>query len=364
MRGRVVRLTTAEGPIELGIDAGGRWCEPGAGSDVVDLRHQAAFPGLVDAHAHLGASSITDMIEKRPGALGRVRRHAADQLAAGVLLLTDKGTDRAETVAFALDLAESDRPDLQLAGGFLANRDGYYAELAQEVEPEDLAAAVAAYGPQLASWVKLIGDWPRPGRGAVTNFDESALRAAVEAAHRAGRRVAIHTAAPDTPGAAVRAGVDSIEHGLFLTTDDIAMLGERHGAWVPTIAAMEALADGLRAGSSGRSLILEGLANVGQLLTTAVAAGVRVLVGTDLVLRHGEVVEEAARLVAYGLVEEDAVAALTTAPRSFLDRPGFTAGHPADFLTCDQPGGLRELAAPRLVVRCGRTVVSRLPCAV
>ncbi len=360
MRGQVLRIATPAGERSLGIDGEGRWIEPGgAAADAVDLTGWVAVPGLVDAHAHLGAGSIGELLDQGRRRDRHVARHAAEQLAGGVLLVGDKGTDDDETVGFTMALDPAERPEVELAGALLATADGYYPGIATEIDGSTVGDHVDRYGPDGVRWVKLIGDWPRKGRGALPNFGEAELAAAVDHAHRRGLRVAIHTCAPEVPGMAVRAGVDSIEHGLFLTEDDIAMLGERGGAWVPTVVAMEGLAAQLGAGSSGGRLVNEGLANVRRLLAPAVAAGVRVLAGTDLALPHGAVVDEARRLVEHGLPEPTAIAALVETGRDAFGRPGLALGEPADLLLVDLPGGLAELGRPRLVLRHGRVVVDR-----
>lgn len=360
MRCHVVRFSAeGHGPLTLGIDAGGMWTDrPDPSWPEAELGEGSVYPGLVDGHAHLTSNEVSDMtgVSRDDGLGDRIVRHAASQLAHGVLLVADKGTHDPSTVDLTLGLPPEARPAAQLAGRFLAGIDGYYPHLAVEVAPGGLASAIDAATPERATWVKLIGDWPRRGVGAVPNFTEAELAAAVVAAHAGGRRVAIHTAAPETPGSAVRAGVDSIEHGLFLTEDDLAQLGERGGAWVPTVRAMELLIAALGEESSGGRLLREGLDNVRMLLPHAAAAGVHVMAGTDLALGHGEVAREAKALVAYGMAEGDVLVALTSGPRSYLDEPPFMPGSCAD-LTVVPAADVASLATPRLVVRCGRVVV-------
>jgi len=193
----------------------------------------------------------------------------------------------------------------------------------------------------------------------VPTFEEEALRAAVQAAHAAGCRVAIHAAAPVTPSRAVAAGVDSIEHGLFLTEDDVRTLGARGGAWVPTVVAMEAIAKSLGAESSGGRLLAEGLARLRDLLPIAARAGVAILCGTDLALPHGAVAREAMRLAAHGLTAEQVVDALTVAAFRYLGvEQGFEPGDVADavLLAGDPRDDLAVLEHPVLVLRHGRRV--------
>ena len=191
------------------------------------------------------------------------------------------------------------------------------------------------------------------------NFDEVDLAAAVSTAHRAHARVAIHTMAPGTASAAVRAGVDSIEHGLFLTGEDVAALGARRGAWVPTIAAMETVAGSLRPGSSGYRLIHEGLENIRALLPGARATGVHVLAGTDLALRHGEVAREMVRLGEAGMDPTDVVMSTIFGAYEYLGTDhGFAPGRRADVVCV--PGDPREdlsaLLNPTFVMRLGNVL--------
>ena len=106
-----------------------------------------------------------------------------------------------------------------------------------EVEADELVAHVRDVADTTGGWIKLVGDWPRRGQGPVNNYPLDRLTEAVDVAHEAGARVAIHTMAGSASDA-VAAGVDSIEHGPFLTAEDIAALAARGGAWVPTIVNM------------------------------------------------------------------------------------------------------------------------------
>lgn len=341
----------------LGI-AGGRWSLASDGVALLDVRGLPSTRGLVDAHAHLGGDDLATVLE--PGAADGAPRRAWAHVEAGVFLVFDKGHRDASLLHLA-SLPPDRVPDLDMAGRILYPPQGYYPGFAEEVDLEDLAGEVEA-ATTGARWVKLVGEWPRRGLGPVPNFDESQLALAVDLAHRAGCRVAIHTTGPDLPSVAVRAGVDSIEHGLYLSLEDVAALGARRGQWVPTLVAMEAVATSMRPGSSGAALFEAGLENVRRVLPEAVAAGVRVLGGTDLGLPHGAVAAEAAALVRHGLDPGSAVEALTRfgweasgrRPEPF---PGDTADlvvfrtHPAHDLS--------SLTDPLVVMRAGTVVVDR-----
>lgn len=335
------RFIPAEGRVDREIDTAGLW----------------ALPGLADCHCHLAADTLDDM--STPGRFGKVKERAFAEVMAGVFLVADKGW--MDSVALrVVSVPPRRRPDFVGAGRIIASPGGYYPGFGVETDEAGMASAVAAALPA-QGWVKLIGDWPRKGVGAVPNFSEEALAAAVRVAHAGGARVAIHTMAPETPGLAVRAGIDSIEHGLFLTESDLDALGARGGAWVPTLKCVAGLIERIGPERSGGRLLQEGLRNVHGLLAEAPSRGVAVLAGTDLAVPHGQVAQEAAELTAAGLSPEAAVAAVSTAAYDYLGvSPGLVAGAPADavFFDADPREDLTVLSRPSLVLRHGRVLAA------
>jgi hypothetical protein len=345
----------------LGV-ADGRFVVPDSGV-VHDLRHLVAVGGLADCHAHLSGDDVADIIEYDGAAIEEKMLHNARlQMEGGVLLLADKGSKSSLSLRI-LSEEESQRPRMQMAGRMIAVDGGYYPGFAAEIDEANLETVIGEATDDGATWIKLVGDWPRRGVGAIPNFSEAALRQIVTVAHGAGCRVAIHTAAPETPGMAVRAGVDSIEHGLYLTPDALGELGERGGAWVPTVVAMEAISQWLGTTSSGGRVLAAGLENTAELLPLAVEAGVAVLAGTDLALKHGAVATEAIRLTDYGLSTKQALHSVTRAAYDYLGmEAGFSPGLPADVVLFDGDpvNDLSVLLEPRVVIRAGRVVLGEL----
>jgi imidazolonepropionase-like amidohydrolase len=333
--------------------ADGRWVVAEGPADTTVGERLWALPGLVDAHAHLAA----ERLDYQPGDFEGAMQRARESLQAGVTLILDKGWRDSTTIEVARHLAPGDRPEIEAAGRIIAAEDGYYPGFAIEVGDSGLGAEVAAQAGVGLGWVKLIGDWPRRGVGPVANFDEAQLRVAVEVAEASDARVAIHTMAREVPSLAVAAGVHSIEHGLFLTEDDVAALAGREGIWVPTVGRIEETIAQLGVGSSGGRLLSEGLENVQRLLPSAAEAGVRILAGTDLVGSPTRVAEEAIRLGGCGLsnrqlVEAVSISGRAATGRSFRFEPGTWADavlYPADPVI--EPA---VLSHPAAVVRMGR----------
>lgn len=155
---------------------------------------------------------------------------------------------------------------------------------------------------------------------------------------------------------AVAAGVHSIEHGLFLTDDDVVALAARVGMWVPTLLRIEETIRQLGAESSGGRLLTEGLANTRRLLPKAIEAGVNVLAGTDLVGTPANVANEAIKLGEYGISNGQVVEAVARAGFRATGRDfEFAVGSPADavLFSEDPISNVEVLNHPSVIVRKG-----------
>jgi len=350
-----VTLRSPDGETVVRDAVDGTWAEPSGELEVELGDGLWALPGLIDAHAHLASAELN----YQPGVLDEAVERARASLRAGVTLILDKGWTDDVAIQVIKAVPREERAEIEAAARIIASPGGYYPEFALEVEPDDLASAVVDQARAGAGWVKIAGDWPRRGIGPVANFDEEHLRIAVEAAASMGSKVAIHTMAPEVPSAAVAAGVQSIEHGLFLEESDLARLGERGGMWVPTVLRCEAVLAQLGAASSGGKLFTDGLARVRRLLPMAVEAGVSVLAGTDLVGPPAVVAAEAMRLRDYGLSAPQVVAAVSRSAFLATGRAAsFEVGAPAEaVLFAENPvETLDVLRYPSHVIRLGRVV--------
>lgn len=354
MSTRIV-LRSPDGEVVVRDVVDGRWAEASGDAEVTIGDDLWALPGLVDAHAHLAAAELN----YQPGVLDEAIVRARHSLAAGVTLVLDKGWTDDVTVRLIDAVPPHERPEIEAAAQIIASPDGYFPDFAIEVEAGDLEATVLNQAEAGAGWVKLIGDWPRRGVGPVANFDEAELRLAVKVAGSLGSKVAVHTMARDVPSMAVAAGVDSIEHGLFLEEDDLAPLARRGGMWVPTVLRCEATLAQLGEASSGGRLFREGLDRIARLLPLAAEAGVHVLAGTDLMGSPANVAAEALQLGEYGLGNAQIVAAVsTTAFQATGRETTFAVGEPADaVLFSDNPVTTPAvLANPTHVLRLGRVL--------
>jgi imidazolonepropionase-like amidohydrolase len=311
-------------PYELSI-RDGRFAAPSDDdTDILDTRDLFALPGLADAHAHLTMTSPRDIrgiTEEQM--LSNIPANSWACVDNGVLLVLDKGGGT-DLSLVSLDHEPDLRPYVEAAGAMIHPKDGYMPGFGVEVEPDELIEHVRSVASKRGGWVKIVGDWPRKGQGPVNNYSLGALTEAVDVVHQAGARVAVHTMASSASDA-VAAGVDSIEHGPFLTAEDLRALADRGGAWVPTVVNMLDVIDMLGADSTGGRMFQKGLDRMRDNLPLAEDLGVTVLAGTDMAVPHGQVSIEAMRLKEYGLSDRAATEAVSTSAFDYIGRPSALA---------------------------------------
>lgn len=343
--------------------SGSSFVDPASDIDnEIDTTNLWALPGLADAHAHLTMNSINDTKGFNEQAMkSNIPVAAWAHVENGVLLILDKGAG-SDISLTSLDHDAAVRPHVEAAGAMIHPRDGYMPGFGAEVEPDDLVEFVRNRAKTSGGWVKIVGDWPRPGVGPLNNYPMETLSEAVDVVHAAGARVAIHSMA-DSASDAVAAGVDSIEHGPFLTADDLRDLGARGGAWVPTIVNMLYLADMLGHDSTGGKMFLRGLGKMRENLPLAEEIGVTVLAGTDMAVPHGKVAIEAMRLKDFGLSNRAATKATSTDAYAYVGKADSIAiGETADavFFNENPFDNVDTLDDPQLIIRSGQIVRSSL----
>jgi len=157
------------------------------------------------------------------------------------------------------------------------------------------------------------------------SLTEEELRAGVEEAHKAFRRAAAHAQGTAGIRNAVRAGIDSIEHGIFMDDEVLEEMRVRGTFLVPTLAAPENIIKYGEAAGIPRYAVekSESVREVHrESFRAAMRAGVRIAMGTDAGTpfnRHGENAEEIALMVACGMTPLDAITAATGAAAELLD---------------------------------------------
>ncbi|GAA2671552.1 amidohydrolase family protein [Actinoplanes palleronii] len=314
-------------------------------------------PGLVDAHCHLGIAYGAKPVTS----LDQARDLAHTDRDAGVLALRDAGSPYPYP---ELD-DEPGVPRLARAGRHVAAPRRYLRDIGVEVAAEEVAAAVTAQAKAGTGWVKLVGDWiDREVGDLAPSWDAATMTAAVEAAHAAGARAAVHTFSEEGVEVMVKAGVDSVEHGTGLSLELIDEMARRGTALVPTminIRTFGKIAEQARdkfAGYADHMIALRD--NFPEVVLAAHEAGVPIYVGTDAGggIRHGLAAEEMLYLHEAGIPAVDVLAAASWRAREWLGFPGLVEGGLADLVVydADPRKDLRVVRAPRRIVLRGAVI--------
>jgi imidazolonepropionase-like amidohydrolase len=324
---------------------------PTDGARLVDLKRQFVLPGLIDAHVHIFADD--DKVRARAEAMNRDVEdalligvdNARRTLEAGFTTIRDLGSDVHSVTALRDGIAGGlvAGPTIVAAGRAISGTGGHADganNLSREIEElqrsratntcngaDDCRRAVRSQISQGADVIKITatgGVLSNIAGGLGRQMFDDELKAVVDTAHLFGRRVAAHAHGDDGIAAALRAGVDSIEHGTFTSAETNALF-KKGSAWlVPTMIAPHAAVAQARAGARSRASLVkaeETLAVHNQNIAKAIADGVRIAFGTDSgVSDHGKNATEFALLVKAGMTPAAAVRSATLDAATLLGR--------------------------------------------
>ncbi|WP_165777674.1 amidohydrolase family protein [Amycolatopsis antarctica] len=312
-----------------------------AGDEAVDCADGLLVPGLIDCHAHVAFP--------RGGELPRSARILESVpvlrslLERGVTTVRDAwGADAGLT--HALREGWITGPDLLISlrqlsptgglGDAWSPDTGRADRIGDPSLPDPIFDGADAARAAVRRMVRAGADWIKVGAGGgmrdvmlgrEVTATEAELHAIVDEARRCGRDVLAHAHGARSVTAAARAGVRSVEHGVFLDEESIAAMRE-HGCWfVPTLAPIRGNSDAEVVAVHERSVRL------------AVAAGIPVAAGSDLAVRpHVDLLTELRLLADAGLGDLGALRAATVEGARLLrlehDRGRVVAGLRADLL--------------------------------
>jgi imidazolonepropionase-like amidohydrolase len=359
---------------------------------VVDLGGAYLLPGLIDCHVHLSSDAVSDLAgQLRHGTAPLMTlvalRHAQRSLLAGFTTVRDAGNVFGVSIDLgrAVDEGLVVGPSIYAAGHALSITGGhgdrqtrfpeetYTLALPGVVDgPDEVRKAVRRELRRGARAIKLmatggvmsLGDSPK-ARG----LTEEEMRVACEEAHNVEVPVLAHAQGTEGIKNAIRAGVDSVDHGIYLDDEAIDMMLERSVALVATLSAPRQINAHADAPSIPPWAVEKSRAVAQAHLESArraIARGVTIAMGTDAGTpfnRHGENAQELVYLVEAGLSPARAIQAATANAARLIGSPAgvLAEGRPADLLAVahnplEDIAVLTRSAEIRLVVKGGRVV--------
>ena len=299
-------------------------------NDLIDLRGMTVMPGLMDMHVHFGQeyqskSERPSKIERETSAI-LAAKHASITLRSGFTTVRQVGDSGMVAISLR-DLINSKQvegPRIYTSGKSIAttgghadptngkNKDSYDYPVAEDGVingPYDAYTAVRQRYKDGADGIKLTvtgGVLSVAKSGENPQFSQEEVEAVVNAAKDYGMWVAVHAHGSVGMKRAVIAGVDSVEHGTFMTEEVMDLMIKNSTYYVPTISAGEFVAEKSKIKNYFPDIVRPKAASVGPQIGSTFAKaykkGVKIAFGTDAgVQPHGTNWKEFVYMVQYGM---------------------------------------------------------------
>jgi imidazolonepropionase-like amidohydrolase len=312
---------------------------------VHDLGDATLLPGFMDAHTHLAHQRSDDSLRDLVEGLGKAAPERAldavgwarATLMAGFTTVRDLGSSDLIDIGLRNAIAAGKVPGPRMlvsvrsigtTGGHCdpsnSYRPGFLAsglfDYGVANGPDAIRAAVRTnvkYGADVIKVCATGGVLSRNADVDSPQLTQAELDALVDQAHTMRRKAAAHAHGAEGAKRAIRAGIDSIEHGSFLDNEALDLMKTRGTVFVPTLLASHSLKEMLDRGARLDPRVVvkarQAIAAVEETFRSAVAKGVRIGYGTDAgVMNHGRNAEEFGLMVRFGLKPVDALRAATS----------------------------------------------------
>jgi imidazolonepropionase-like amidohydrolase len=320
-------------------------------SEVFDLGDSTILPGFIDAHTHLSdfynpdsRQASLDSLKWTPAERAlRASVNARVTLLAGFTTVRDVGGGEFVDVALrnAIKAGSIPGPRMLVAvhaigatgghcdegAGFKFGLFGHETSVEEGVAngAEAVRAAVRfniKYGADVIKTCATGGVLSPTDDVDTPQMTQAELNALVEEAHALRRKTAAHAHGAEGAKRAIRAGIDSIEHGSFLDEEALDLMKARGTYYVPTLEALQGVKETLEKGYLPPLVATKArlaMASLDGTVQKAIQKGVKIALGTDAaVYPHGRNAEEFGLLVKNGMKPLDALKAGTSVDAELL----------------------------------------------
>jgi imidazolonepropionase-like amidohydrolase len=322
-----------------------------AGAQIIDLGDATLSPGFIDAHTHLSGMYNADY---RRGLLDSLQQGIPEQtllatdnlrktLMAGVTTVRDVGSSDHIDVGLRNAAAAGVIPGPRMlvavraigsTGGHCDDQNGFRPGLfGHESTPEQgvintpdegrrAVRLNVKYGADVIKICATGGVLSLTDEVDIAQLTQEEMNAIVDEAHTLRKKTAAHAHGAEGAKRAIRAGIDSIEHGAFLDDEALDLMKARGTFYVPTLMAIEGGKEILAKGGYPPTVaqkMTAAIESVGQVVRKAIAKDVKIGMGTDAaVYPHGRNTEEFHLLTALGMSPLQALRAGTSVDAELL----------------------------------------------
>ena len=365
-----------------------------AGATVIDQRSRTIMPGMIDVHVHLtfdaGKPWYEGLTPKYSEAFAATTglKNALAMARAGFTTVRDLGSGPTAGLAARDALKDGtfpgprvlvSGPALSMIGGHGDSAVGFNPELAEAINDEgqlgvctganecaQTVRKLAALGVDVIKFHATGGVLDPGALGLEQHFSDAEMKAIIDTAHSLHLKTAAHAHGAGGILAAVRAGVDSIEHGTFIDDAGVAEMKRRGTYYSATLMAFSGLNQYIGKGiftPNSEAKARQALALWGNGLNRAYRAGVKIALGTDSgVAPHSQANQELALMVSKGgMTPRDALVAATKGGADLLNLSNETGtldpGKSADLIAVDGD----PLADPNAVTHVNYVMVRGKP---
>lgn len=288
-------------------------------TSVLDFSNYTVMPGIIDCHDHLGID-LGDEVAQSKESLGYTAIKgvctAKNVLKAGITTLRDVGEQGFLDTCWKRAIEEELilGPRILISGQFIC-RTGGHGWFFGQPEADGVDEIRKAVRRQIKAGVDLIkvmitGGMSTPGSDPlVAEYTKEEIATVIEEAHRANKKVAAHAHGGEGITWGIEAGIDSIEHGIFLTEEQIQMMVKKGTFLVATTGLAKALMNDPSMPEFYRNKIKKTIEKSVQTLKLARKHGVKIAMGGDTHHAHPE--EELITLIEAGYTHIEAIKAAT-----------------------------------------------------
>lgn len=295
--------------------------------DIIDLDGCFAIPGLIDLHTHLIWSAGNDPVrtvedEGLQVSLLRAASNARKTLETGITCVRDLGSNDNTTIALSAAVSRGyvQGPRIISCGCTIIMTGGHDPFWGEEADgQEELIKAVRKQIHKGAKVIKISATGGVYGQQegedvGTAELTRDEIAVICREAHRFGLKVAAHAISEAGIWNCIEAGVDTIEHGHYLTKSAMSRMVEKGIFWVPTLYVYRQIAEGKDLPSYAVKKARRIIDIHRQAFTDALASGVSVASGSDAGspgTPHGSLINELEYMVEYGCQPFEALKAAT-----------------------------------------------------